>query len=203
MKTKIYRDPVVEAYMPGVDRTLLRENLKLTPAQRLEKLVSFSSFAATLRRAGQRALRGRARASPARGDRRYDAPPLSRRRDVRASEDTRPGREFVVVCSFERPDERALPTLLVAATARDLGVPRCGVDYLRSGGQREWKCRGDAAGGTMLHWALIFFIVALVAAVLGLRGVAGLSAEIGYMFVVVAVIFLVIAVFTGRGPVTP
>lgn len=59
MKTKIYRDPVVEAYMPGVDRTLLRENLKLTPAQRLEKLVSFSSFAATLRRAGQRALRGK------------------------------------------------------------------------------------------------------------------------------------------------
>ena len=55
MKTKTYRDPVVEAYMPGVDRTLLRENLKLTPAQRMEKLVSFSSFAATLRQAGQRA----------------------------------------------------------------------------------------------------------------------------------------------------
>jgi hypothetical protein len=54
MKTKTYRDPVVEAYMPGVDRTLLRENLKLTPAQRLEKLVSFSAFAEELRRAGQR-----------------------------------------------------------------------------------------------------------------------------------------------------
>jgi hypothetical protein len=55
MKSKRYRDPVVEAYMPGVDRTLLRENLKLTPAQRLEKLVNFSSFAAELRRAGERA----------------------------------------------------------------------------------------------------------------------------------------------------
>ena len=55
MKSKVYCDPVVEAYMPGVDRTLLRENLKLTPAQRLEKLASFSSFAAELRRAGQRA----------------------------------------------------------------------------------------------------------------------------------------------------
>jgi hypothetical protein len=54
MKTRIYRDPVVEAYMPGIDRTLLRENLKLTPAQRLEKLVHFSAFAAELRRAGQR-----------------------------------------------------------------------------------------------------------------------------------------------------
>lgn len=37
MKAKIYRDPVVEAYMPGVDRTLLRENLKLTFEQRIEK----------------------------------------------------------------------------------------------------------------------------------------------------------------------
>ena len=55
MKTKIYRDPVIEAYMSGVDRTLLRENLKLTPAQRLEKLVSFNSFSATLREAGRRA----------------------------------------------------------------------------------------------------------------------------------------------------
>jgi hypothetical protein len=54
MKSKVYRDPVVAAYLPGVDRTLLRENLKLTPAQRLEKLVKFSSFASALRRAGQR-----------------------------------------------------------------------------------------------------------------------------------------------------
>lgn len=55
MKNEIYRDPVVEAYLPGVDRTLLRENLKLTPGQRLEKLVRFGSFAAELRQAGQRA----------------------------------------------------------------------------------------------------------------------------------------------------
>ena len=55
MKRKVYRDPVVEAFMTGVDRTLLRENLKLTPAQRLEKLLRFSSFAAELRRAGKRA----------------------------------------------------------------------------------------------------------------------------------------------------
>jgi hypothetical protein len=54
MKSKVSRDPVVEAYMVDVDRTLLRENLKLTPAQRLEKLVRFSSFASTLRVAGQR-----------------------------------------------------------------------------------------------------------------------------------------------------
>jgi ribose-phosphate pyrophosphokinase len=37
------------------------------------------------------------------------------------------GREVVVVCSLERPDERALPALLVAATARDLGARRVGL----------------------------------------------------------------------------
>ena len=55
----------------------------------------------------------------------------------------------------------------------------------------------------MLHWALIFFIIALVAAAMGFRGVAGLSAEIGKIFIVVAVIFLVIYVFAGRAPVVP
>lgn len=51
---KKYRDPVVEVYMRDVDRTLLRENLKLSHAQRLEKLVYFSKFAASLRDAGMR-----------------------------------------------------------------------------------------------------------------------------------------------------
>lgn len=34
-------DPVTEYLKKDVDRTLLRENLKLTPQQRLEKLVAF------------------------------------------------------------------------------------------------------------------------------------------------------------------
>ena len=52
----------------------------------------------------------------------------------------------------------------------------------------------------MLHYALIFFVIAVIAAVLGMRGVAGLSAEIGYFLVVVALIFVVIAFLTGRAP---
>jgi uncharacterized membrane protein YtjA (UPF0391 family) len=52
----------------------------------------------------------------------------------------------------------------------------------------------------MLHWALVFFVIALIAAVLGFRGVAGLSAQIGYLFAVLAVIFLLIFVLTGRAP---
>jgi uncharacterized membrane protein YtjA (UPF0391 family) len=55
----------------------------------------------------------------------------------------------------------------------------------------------------MLHWALVFFVIALVAALLGFRGVAGMSAQFGYLFAVLAVIMLVIYLFTGRGAVVP
>ncbi len=49
----------------------------------------------------------------------------------------------------------------------------------------------------MLSWALMFFVIALIAAVLGFRGVAGLSAEIGWLFAVLAVILLIVALLTG------
>jgi uncharacterized membrane protein YtjA (UPF0391 family) len=55
----------------------------------------------------------------------------------------------------------------------------------------------------MLHWALIFFVVALVAALLGFRGVAGMSAQFGYLFAILAVVMLVIYFVTGRGAVVP
>jgi len=37
-------DPVIEAYKKDVDRTLLRENLKLTPTQRLAKHAQMQRF---------------------------------------------------------------------------------------------------------------------------------------------------------------
>jgi uncharacterized membrane protein YtjA (UPF0391 family) len=49
----------------------------------------------------------------------------------------------------------------------------------------------------MIHYALIFFVVALVAAMLGFRGVAGLSAQFGYVFVAVAIILLAIGLLGG------
>ena len=52
----------------------------------------------------------------------------------------------------------------------------------------------------MLQWALTFFVIALIAAALGFGHVAGLSAEIGWIFVVVAVIFLVVGLLAGRRP---
>lgn len=42
--------PVIEAYKKDVDRTLLRENLKLSPEQRVQKMLAAASFAEELRR---------------------------------------------------------------------------------------------------------------------------------------------------------
>ena len=50
-------DPVVEAYKAGVDRTLIRERLARTPAQRVEDLVELARFAEELREAGAGARR--------------------------------------------------------------------------------------------------------------------------------------------------
>jgi hypothetical protein len=51
----VERDPVIEAYKKHVDRTLLRENLKLTVEQRLRNLMELQKLSAELQRAGQRA----------------------------------------------------------------------------------------------------------------------------------------------------
>jgi uncharacterized membrane protein YtjA (UPF0391 family) len=51
----------------------------------------------------------------------------------------------------------------------------------------------------MLHYAVIFFVIALIASVLGFSGIAGMSAQIGWIFAIIAVVFLALALFRGRG----
>jgi hypothetical protein len=46
-------DPVIEAYKQHVDETLLIEALRLTPEQRLRKLMDLQQEAEELRRAGR------------------------------------------------------------------------------------------------------------------------------------------------------
>jgi hypothetical protein len=43
-------DPVIEAYKKDVDRTLIRENLKLTVDERLRNLMSLQDFAEELQK---------------------------------------------------------------------------------------------------------------------------------------------------------
>jgi hypothetical protein len=50
-------DPVIEAYKKDVDRTLIRENLKLTPEDRILQLMKLQAFAEELQAAGRRARR--------------------------------------------------------------------------------------------------------------------------------------------------
>jgi len=52
-------DPIIELYKKDVDRTLIRENLKLTPQQRLEKLIAMQRFVEELREAERRTPRSK------------------------------------------------------------------------------------------------------------------------------------------------
>lgn len=51
--------PVIEAFKKDIDRTLIRENLKLSPEERLLKLMQLQRFAQELRQAGCQARRER------------------------------------------------------------------------------------------------------------------------------------------------
>jgi uncharacterized membrane protein YtjA (UPF0391 family) len=57
---------------------------------------------------------------------------------------------------------------------------------------------GQAA---LLWWALVFFIIAIIAYLLGAQGVAGMSASIGrtllFVFLVLAIIFVVVGLLRG------
>ena len=55
----------------------------------------------------------------------------------------------------------------------------------------------------MLHYAVVFFVIALIAAVLGLNGVAGMSAQIGWLFAVLAVVLPAVAMISGRRGILP
>ena len=50
-------DPVTEAYKNDIDRTLLRENLKLSVEGRLSQLMDLQRLAEELQRAGRAARR--------------------------------------------------------------------------------------------------------------------------------------------------
>lgn len=59
----------------------------------------------------------------------------------------------------------------------------------------------------MLSWAVTFLVVALIAAVLGFGGIAGVSIEIAKIIFFVAVVLFAISaiagLFRGRSPTVP
>ena len=55
--TPIEPDPVIEAYRKDIDRSLIRENLRLTVDQRFKQLMELQRFAEELQNAGRKARR--------------------------------------------------------------------------------------------------------------------------------------------------
>jgi uncharacterized membrane protein YtjA (UPF0391 family) len=52
---------------------------------------------------------------------------------------------------------------------------------------------------TMFRYAIIFAVIALIAALLGFGGIAGLSADFAKILLVVGVILFIVAFVFGRG----
>ena len=52
-------DPVIEAYKAGIDRTILRHNLRLTPQQRVDAMIELLAMIETCQVAGKEARRAR------------------------------------------------------------------------------------------------------------------------------------------------
>jgi len=57
--------------------------------------------------------------------------------------------------------------------------------------------------GIVLHYALVFLVVALIAGVLGVTGVAAVATNIAYVLFVVALVLFVVHLITGRRTIAP
>jgi uncharacterized membrane protein YtjA (UPF0391 family) len=55
----------------------------------------------------------------------------------------------------------------------------------------------------MLYWALIFFVIGLIAGALGMFGIAAAAGQIAWVLFLIGVVLLVIHLASGRGPRTP
>ena len=52
----------------------------------------------------------------------------------------------------------------------------------------------------MLSWAVTFFIIALIAAVLGFSGIAGTAVNIAWILAVIGIILAIVFAVAGRRP---
>ena len=52
----------------------------------------------------------------------------------------------------------------------------------------------------MLSWAVTFFIIALIAAVLGFSGIAGTAVNIAWILAVIGIILALVFMVMGRRP---
>ena len=76
-----------------------------------------------------------------------------------------------------------------------------------SGSRESHEASNIVRSKNMLYWAVVFFIVALVAALFGFGGIAAGAASIAqilfFLFIVLFVISLIVHLAKGRTPRTP
>jgi uncharacterized membrane protein YtjA (UPF0391 family) len=52
----------------------------------------------------------------------------------------------------------------------------------------------------MLSWAVTFFIIAIIAAVLGFTGIAGTAVNIAWILAVIGIVLAIVFLLMGRRP---
>jgi uncharacterized membrane protein YtjA (UPF0391 family) len=61
---------------------------------------------------------------------------------------------------------------------------------------------GIEGANDMLRWAALFFVIAIIAAVLGFGGIAGAAADIAkflfFLFIAIFVVLFLLAIFVGK-----
>jgi uncharacterized membrane protein YtjA (UPF0391 family) len=57
--------------------------------------------------------------------------------------------------------------------------------------------------GIMLHYALVFLVVALIAGALGVSGVAAIATNIAYVLFVIAIVLFLVHLLSGRRTLAP
>ncbi|MGH9143684.1 MAG: DUF1328 domain-containing protein, partial [Vicinamibacterales bacterium] len=62
-------------------------------------------------------------------------------------------------------------------------------------------CRSEE--GIMLHYALVFLVVALIAGLLGVSGVAAMATQIAYVLFVIAIVLFLVHLLSGRRTLAP
>ncbi|ACM39010.1 hypothetical transmembrane protein [Allorhizobium ampelinum S4] len=77
----------------------------------------------------------------------------------------------------------------------------CRVSLIANDGTFSVACRSPADNSfkepVMLHWILIFLLIAAVASLLGFRGVAGASAGIAKILIFIVLVIFIIALVSG------
>ena len=100
-------------------------------------------------------------------------------------------REISPVQAAKRPGEES-------CGKADRAAP--GAFLSRNTGYGVCRMKGNFTLPFMLHYTLVFFVVAIIAAVLGFGGIAGASADIARICFFVFLILALVSLLTGKKP---